>query len=49
MDGAKIGREKDNQLCFPDEYRVSKHHAEIFFKNDNFYIKDIGSKTGTYY
>lgn len=49
MDGARIGREKSNPICFPDDQRISKHHAEIFFRDNNFYIKDIGSRTGTYY
>ncbi|KAL6618533.1 FHA-domain-containing protein [Neocallimastix californiae] len=27
---------------------VSRHHAEIFMKNNNFYIIDVGSNGGTY-
>ena len=27
---------------------VSRSHAQIIFRNNNFYLKDVGSTTGTY-
>ena len=36
-----------NEVVIYDE-SVSRHHAEIMFKEDEFYLRDIGSTTGTY-
>lgn len=36
-----------NEVVIYDE-SVSRHHAEIIFENDEFYLRDIGSTTGTY-
>lgn len=30
------------------EESVSRYHAEILFKSEDFYIKDIGSTTGSF-
>jgi len=30
------------------EESVSRYHAEILFKNEEFFIKDIGSTTGSF-
>ena len=45
--GAKIGRHSHNQVVILDE-SVSRNHAEILFRNNDFFLKDIGSTTGTY-
>lgn len=46
-DGGKIGRHSSNQILILEE-NVSRHHAEILFKENEFYIKDIGSTTGSF-
>lgn len=43
----QIGRHSTNQIVIFDE-SVSRYHADIFFKNENFYLRDIGSTTGTF-
>lgn len=45
--GGKIGRHSSNQMVILEE-SVSRFHAEIVFKNKEFYIRDIGSTTGTF-
>ena len=45
--GGKIGRHSSNQMVILEE-SVSRYHAEILFKNKDFYIRDIGSTTGTF-
>lgn len=47
--GARIGRHSSNQIVIYDE-SVSRHHAEIFFRptSAQFFLKDIGSTTGTF-
>jgi Ca-activated chloride channel homolog len=39
-----LGRSSDNDIAFPNEKPVSRHHAEIFEKNGELYIKEIYSK-----
>lgn len=46
-DGAKIGRHSSNQILILDE-SISRYHAEIKFENGQFFLKDIGSTTGTF-
>lgn len=48
VQGVKFGRDKDNDMRFPDEMSISSKHARIHFRNDAFYLQDLGSKTGTY-
>lgn len=36
-----------NEVVIYDE-SVSRHHAEIIFQENEFYLRDIGSTTGTY-
>lgn len=43
----KIGRHSSNQISIIDE-SISRHHAQIEFVGGNFYLKDIGSMTGTF-
>jgi pSer/pThr/pTyr-binding forkhead associated (FHA) protein len=46
-DTTTIGRRPDNSLQIEDA-SVSSHHAEIFFENNAFFVKDLGSTNGTY-
>ena len=46
-DGIKIGRHSSNQIVIFDE-SVSRYHAEIVFANEQFFLRDIGSTTGTF-
>lgn len=46
-EGAKIGRQSANQIAISDE-SISRFHADIFFKNKQFYLRDVGSTTGTF-
>ena len=45
--GSKIGRNSSNEIVIFDE-SVSRYHAQIFYKNEIFYLSDIGSTTGTF-
>ncbi|CAK85925.1 unnamed protein product (macronuclear) [Paramecium tetraurelia] len=45
--GGKIGRHSSNQILILEE-SISRFHAEVIFQNEEFYIKDIGSTTGTF-
>ena len=38
----------DRGMRFPDELSISSKHAQIFFRDDHFYLQDLGSKTGTF-
>ena len=53
-DNCKIGRGKNNNLCLSEE-SVSREHAMIVVEKESnsiiptkYYLKDIGSKFGTY-
>ncbi len=46
-DKTTVGRRPDNSLLIEDS-SVSSNHAEIFFENNNFFVKDLGSTNGTY-
>ena len=45
--GGKIGQHSVNQIVILEE-SVSAYHAQISFKNNKFFLKDIGSKSGTF-
>jgi pSer/pThr/pTyr-binding forkhead associated (FHA) protein len=45
--GGKLGRFSDNNMVVLEE-SVSRHHAEISYRKENFYLQDIGSTTGTF-
>lgn len=52
-DNIGIGRGKRNQefekyLSVPDDPRASKLHCAIIRKDDKLYLKDMGSRNGTY-
>ena len=42
-----IGREASNPLCIPDN-RMSRSHAVITHQGGGFWVKDTGSRNGTY-
>jgi serine phosphatase RsbU (regulator of sigma subunit) len=42
-----IGRKAENDLQMLSD-TVSRQHAEIVYEDDNYYLKDIGSKRGTF-
>lgn len=42
-----IGRSSDNDIAFPGDSNVSRHHAEIEFYDSGFWISDLGSSNGT--
>ena len=42
-----IGRSRTNDVII-DDPTVSRKHAEIIYKNDEFWIQDLGSKNKTY-
>lgn len=42
-----IGRASDNFVSFPEDANVSRYHAEIESRGDDFYIIDLGSSNGT--
>ena len=43
----KLGRNLDNNLVLSNK-SVSRNHAEIFFEDETFYLKDLDSTSGTY-
>jgi FHA domain len=45
-DGATLGRLPENTICLTDG-RLSRHHARIDFRDDAFWITDLGSQNGT--
>ena len=46
--GAKFGRSPDNDFSYPDELSISGKHAQIVFRDESYFIRDLGSKTGTF-
>lgn len=42
-----FGRTTDNAVSFPDNTNISRHHAEIEFKDGKFVVTDLGSSNGT--
>ena len=48
LTGAKFGRSPENDFSYPDELSISGRHAQIIFKDESYYIRDLGSKTGTF-
>lgn len=46
-DGATIGRGVNNTIAIQEE-SVSRYHVEIEYMNPDFFIRDLGSTTGTF-
>ena len=42
-----IGRSSDNDIQLNDKY-TSRNHLILWGENNRFFVKDLGSKTGTY-
>ena len=42
-----IGRTTDNAVAFPDDPNVSRHHAEIELRGNEYCLIDLGSSNGT--
>ena len=42
-----VGRASDNAVAFPHDANISRYHAEIVWRDDEFYLKDLGSSNGT--
>lgn len=45
----KIGRRDDNCISFPSDQSISRVHAEIHIDGSKAFLKDLGSKFGTYF
>jgi len=43
----RIGRDPSNQFVIDDDGAVSREHAEIFFDDDAYWIRDLDSMNGT--
>jgi pSer/pThr/pTyr-binding forkhead associated (FHA) protein len=48
-----LGRHPDDDVCLPDDKRVSRHHARITKEGGSYFIEDLGpqgkgSTNGTY-
>ncbi len=48
VDPLSIGRTDANQLVL-EHAKVSRHHAEVQYKNGAYVLKDLGSTNGTWY
>ncbi|MGI8787988.1 MAG: FHA domain-containing protein [Pyrinomonadaceae bacterium] len=42
-----LGRTTDNAVAFPNDSNVSRYHAEIEWRDGDFYLIDLGSSNGT--
>ena len=45
--GGVIGREGDEQLCFPNHAGMSRRHFRIFKNKGLWWVEDLGSRNGT--
>ncbi|GAB4444945.1 MAG: hypothetical protein Kow00120_14810 [Anaerolineae bacterium] len=43
-----IGREERNEVVVPYDSRISRRHAQIEMSGDGLYLRDLGSRNGTY-
>jgi len=42
-----FGTHNDNDLILSDEF-ISRHHGEFYFRNGEFFVRDLGSRNGTF-
>ena len=42
-----IGRSPENAVAFPHDANISRYHAEIEWRDDDFYLIELGSSNGT--
>src|SRR5262245_24150599 len=42
-----VGRQHDSNICLSGN-AVSRHHAQILRRGDDYFIEDLGSSNGTY-
>ena len=42
-----IGRALDNMICLDGDTNVSRYHAEIEARGEDFWVVDLGSSNGT--
>ena len=42
-----IGRDAKNNLVLNSDIKCSRHHTEIFTKNNEYFIRDLNSRNGT--
>lgn len=48
-EGITIGREPDNSIRYPAHTPgISRHHAKLFWQNNQLLLLDVGSSNGTY-
>lgn len=44
----RIGRAADNDLSFPGEQELSRHHLEFHRESGGWFVRDLGSRNGTF-
>lgn len=44
-----LGRATTNELCYPDDFGLSRQHLAFENENGQWVVKDLGSKNGTLY
>lgn len=42
-----LGRDPSNDICFPDDRKLSRTHAEFRMQDDNWLLVDLNSRNGT--
>lgn len=50
LEGSRLslGRSPENDLCFPDDSGLSRHHLVFEATPEGWVVRDLGSKNGTY-
>jgi hypothetical protein len=46
--GGTLGREGDTHAICIQDINISKHHARFTFSNGQYFVRDMGSRNGTY-
>ena len=47
-DRLALGRSSANELCYPDDAGLSRHHLALEKNGDGWMVRDLNSKNGTY-